>query len=61
MGGVASFLITMRSQSAVLESSHFAGFNPGPESFRGIADFLNLAPDQSAISWRYAWCIQHHA
>jgi hypothetical protein len=40
----------MRSQSAVLESSHFAGFNPGPESFRGIADFLNLAPDQSAIS-----------
>jgi hypothetical protein len=23
--------------------------------------FLDLAPDPSAISWRYAWCIQHHA
>jgi hypothetical protein len=36
---------------------HFAGFNRGPESLQGIADFLNHTPNQSAISWR----IQHYA
>jgi hypothetical protein len=55
IGGVASFLITMRPRLAVLEPGHFAGFNPGPESFRGIADFLN------PIGYLLALCLVHSA
>jgi hypothetical protein len=34
------------------------GFNRGPESFRGVADFLNLTPNQSAS---LALCLVHSA
>jgi hypothetical protein len=57
MGGVASFLITMRPHLAVLEPGHFAGFSRWVERFQGVADFPGSGPNQSAISWR----IQHHA
>src|SRR5260221_6444625 len=39
MGGVASFLITMRPHRPVFKPGHFACFNRGLERFQGIAEY----------------------
>jgi hypothetical protein len=43
----------VRPHPVVLESGHFSGFDRGVECFKSFADFLDLAQNQSAISWRY--------
>jgi hypothetical protein len=39
----------VRSETAILISSHFPGFDRGLERFQSVPDLLNLAPDQFAI------------
>ena len=46
--GLRCLLATVRSETAVLKSSHFSSFDRGLEYFQSIPDFLNLGPDQFA-------------
>ena len=42
----------MRAYSAILEAGRLSGFYGKLECLKNIADFLDLATDQFAISWR---------
>ncbi|MEY2602871.1 MAG: hypothetical protein QOH31_636 [Verrucomicrobiota bacterium] len=48
----------MRAHPAILEAGQLSGFYGDLECLKNIADFLDLATDQFAISWRiqnYTW------